>query len=104
MKKNVLLLVILMLFVMTGCASNGNAKKHIADHCKDPQSFRCYSIEHRSTDNIDVYKIVYDAKNSYGAYTGKDICYVYYDRDTKDWNCSECPGDFIAGALWEIAD
>ena len=104
MKKTALLLVNLMLFVMTGCASNGNAKKHIAGHCKDPKSFRCYSIEHKSTDNYDLYQIEYDAKNSFGAYTGKDICYVCYDRDAEDWSCDVCLPGYWAAALWAMAE
>ena len=78
-----------MLLGMTGCAKN-EAYAHIKSHLKDPDSLKVYDCESVSNDKYTVFEIEYNAKNSFGAYTGRETTYVLYDKEEDSWECSYC--------------
>ena len=91
MKKRLMFVPALfaMLLGMTGCAKN-DSYAHIKSHLKDPDSFKVYNCESVSDDKCTVYKIEYNAKNSFGAYTGRETVYALYDKEDDSWECSYC--------------
>lgn len=96
-------LLIFIFFVLTSCGKS-QEEQHLSMHLKDPSSMRVYSSEKRKSDDYDVWCIVYDAKNSYGAYTGRSTAYVYYNKTKGEWGCSNCPYDMgLALTIWESA-
>ncbi len=105
MKKKSIVAILLLLMTFTlaftsvGC---GNAKyekyykmciEDLKDSVRDPDSLKIYSADAYYYTNSDgelvwVCKIVWDAKNAYGAYTGKETSYYKYIAEDKEVSCS----------------
>ena len=64
-------------------------KKHLEGHLKDPDSLKIESaIGYKADDGKIVFKIEYNAKNSYGAYVGTKT--AYFVIDGSEIECNNC--------------
>ncbi len=106
MKKiTFLMMFILLCLNLVGCGFSkfNKCKNHLKTHMKDPSSMTISSaIGYESgSDSGCAFKIVYNGKNSYGAYAGNKTSYVYLSDDGYI-SCSECSGDFISGSMYSV--
>lgn len=82
--KKWMLLTLFPIFVLTACAPSESdyialGEKLIRDSLKDPDSAKFDSFFHRSSDSSGYVCGSVNAKNSYGAYSGKSPYYVYIE-------------------------
>lgn len=90
MKKTSSVLLVLSALCLTSC---GNPKEyntavdHLKQHLKDPTSVIISDASGYKDEERCAFRIVYNAKNSFGAYTGNDVVYVVVAESTY---CSEC--------------
>ena len=99
LRTNIRLLVPTALFVLTGCVPpqpspqytgpaptdpEGAIKAWLSANLKDPDSVKGYEykgIAKRASDGRWQATVIYNAKNSYGAYTGSGAHYFAFDGD-----------------------
>lgn len=98
--KNIIKKIFTILFCtlfLASCGGKAHYNKcvnHLKSHMKDPSSLIVSSATGYEDDGYISFKIYYDGKNSFGAYTGMDVIYVCI-RPTGEVQCSHC--EVLAG-------